>query len=631
MRAHLTSGLAGLAILASACASAPQSMADPEAPVVAPASGPEARIASRLPQDEVVYFVIPDRFENGDPSNDRGGIEGTRLEHGFDPTSRGFYLGGDLKGLTERLDYIQGLGATAIWLGPIYQNKAVQGPAGEESAGYHGYWITDFTRTDAHLGEDADMRAFVEGAHARGMKVYLDIITNHTADVILYRECNDPGWTGERVYGGCPYRSKADYPWTTRGGPDGEAINEGFLGTGEAVQTRENFAQLTDPAYAYTPFIPEGEEAVKVPAWLNDVRLYHNRGHSDFRGESSLYGDFAGLDDLMTSHPRVVEGFIDIYKDWITRYRIDGFRIDTAKHVNPEFWRAFNPAMLEHARSLGIEHFYIFGEVYDPDPAGLARFTRVDDFPTVLDFAFQSAVADVLVHGEPTERFERLFRADALYAGSAAHMAPTFVGNHDMGRFAGFLRAEHPDMSDAEMLARVRLAHAMMFFARGVPVIYYGDEQGFVSDGNDQKARETMFAGQVSEYNDNDLIATDATTADSNFDETHPLYRAIASMAELYHGHAALRRGEQVMRLTELEGGIFAFSRLDGERGEYVIVMNMRPQGRQVNVLVDPRTSGFTSLAGLCPQQVETTGVAQFTVPGLDYVVCRSGDWKADE
>ena len=143
----------------------------------------------RLPQDEVIYFVLPDRFDNADPTNDRGGLTGDRLVTGFDPTAKGFYHGGDLKGLIRRLDYIQGLGATALWVGPIFQNKPVQGAKGEESAGYHGYWITDFTRVDTHLGSDADFKALVDSAHARGMKVYMDIIVNHTADVIKYREC----------------------------------------------------------------------------------------------------------------------------------------------------------------------------------------------------------------------------------------------------------------------------------------------------------------------------------------------------------------------------------------------------------------------------------------------------------
>ena len=250
----------------------------------------------RLPQDELVYFVLPDRFENGDPGNDRGGLRGGRLQTGFDPTHKGFFHGGDLAGLTRRLDYIQGLGATAIWLGPIYRNKPVQGPPGQESAGYHGYWVTDFTSVDPHFGTRADLKQFVDAAHARGLKVYLDIITNHTADVIRYRECPDSG--------ACAYRRRADYPYSRQGGMDGPAINPAFLG--DAHQNAENFARLTNPNYAYRVYVPRAEAQVKRPAWLNDPIYYHNRGNFDVAGESYMHGDFFGLDDLFTENPRVV-------------------------------------------------------------------------------------------------------------------------------------------------------------------------------------------------------------------------------------------------------------------------------------------------------------------------------------
>src|SRR3982751_6870422 len=186
------------------------------------ASSATSNYRARLPEDEVIYFVLPDRFENADATNDRGGLSGDRLTTGYDPTHKGFFHGGDLKGLTKRLDYIKGLGATTVWLTPIFANKAVQGPKGQESAGYHGYWITDFTRVDPHLGTDADFKAFVDAAHARGMKVYMDIIANHTADVIKYRECQPNAR--------CAYRSRADYPYTRRGGVTGSAINPAFTG-----------------------------------------------------------------------------------------------------------------------------------------------------------------------------------------------------------------------------------------------------------------------------------------------------------------------------------------------------------------------------------------------------------------
>ena len=89
------------------------------------------------------------------------------------------------------------------------------------------------------------------------------------------------------------------------------------------------------------------------PAWLNDPIYYHNRGNTNWFGESATYGDFVGLDDVATEHPRVVAGMIDIYGSWIDRFGIDGFRIDTARHVNPEFWQAFEPSMMERAKAKG--------------------------------------------------------------------------------------------------------------------------------------------------------------------------------------------------------------------------------------------------------------------------------------
>ena len=105
---------------------------------------------------ERYYFVMADRFANGDKANDLGGLSGDRLKTGYDPTDKGFYHGGDLKGIQGKLDYIKGLGTTAIWLTPSFKNKPVQGTAGNESAGYHGYWITDFTQVDSHFGTNAD-------------------------------------------------------------------------------------------------------------------------------------------------------------------------------------------------------------------------------------------------------------------------------------------------------------------------------------------------------------------------------------------------------------------------------------------------------------------------------------------
>jgi glycosidase len=568
----------------------------------------------RLPEDEVVYFVLPDRFENGDPLNDRGGLSGDRLTTGFDPSHKGFYHGGDLKGLTARLDYIQGLGATAIWLGPVYKNKPVQGGPGEESAGYHGYWITDFTAVDPHFGSDGDMRAFVDAAHKRGMKVYLDIITNHTADVIQYRECLNVA---------CPYRSRADYPYTRKGGPQGAAINEGFAG--DDVRTEVNFARLTDPGYAYTPFVPPAEANVKAPAWLNSPIYYHNRGNSEWWGESSLFGDFVGLDDLMTENPRVVKGFIDIYGDWIANYRIDGFRVDTARHVNPEFWRAFAPAMLQRARGKGIPNFHIFGEVAAEtvDVAQLARHTRVDKFPSVLDFAFARALEETVAGKSGTTVLARLFQDDGLYEGGApaALRLPTFTGNHDFGRFAWLVRRARPQADDDEVLRRVRLSNAMLFLLRGVPVVYYGDEQGFVGHGVDQDSRQDMFASQVASYNDQGLLGTSSTTARANFDALHPLYKQLAGLASLRRQYVELRRGRQVVRAQAREPGLFAASRIGNDGRELLVAFNTSTAPITAQVQIETGTHALKALLGECPAP-NAPGSVKLTLPPLGYVAC---------
>jgi len=568
----------------------------------------------RLPEDEVVYFVLPDRFENGDPGNDRGGLGGDRLTTGFDPSSKGFYHGGDLKGLTARLDYIQGLGTTAIWLGPVYKNKPVQGGPGEESAGYHGYWITDFTSVDPHFGTDDDLHAFVDAAHKRGIKVYLDIITNHTADVIQYREC---------INAACPYRSRADYPYTRKGGPQGAPINEGFAG--DDVHTEINYARFTDPNYAYTPFVPPAEANVKVPAWLNSPIYYHNRGNSEWWGESSLFGDFVGLDDLMTENPRVVKGFIDIYGDWISNYRLDGFRVDTARHVNPEFWRAFAPAMLQRARSKGIPNFHIFGEVAAEtvDVAQLARHTRVDKFPSVLDFAFARAVEESVAGNAGTTVLARLYQDDGLYEGGApaALRLPTFTGNHDFGRFAWLVKRARPQAGDDELMKRVMLSNAMLFLLRGVPVVYYGDEQGFIGHGVDQDCRQDMFASQVASYNDQGLLGSTSTTAGANFNALHPLYKQISGLASLRKQYVELRRGRQVVRSQSREPGLFAASRIGNDGRELLVAFNTSMTAITARVQVETRTRNFKALIGDCPAP-DVPGSVRLTIPPLGYVAC---------
>jgi glycosidase len=154
-----------------------------------------------------------------------------------------------------------------------------------------------------------------------------------------------------------------------------------------------------------------------------------------------------------------------------------------------------------------------------------------------------------------------------------------------------------------------------------VPTIYYGDEQGFLGDGNDQDAREDMFASKVAVYNDNNLIGSDATTAQANFDANHPLYRTIRELAEVRKATPALTRGETIFRAGTEGPGLLAFSRiLDGR--EVLVAVNTSTQPIEQNVVVEASSQRFTALAGTCPTAASAPGSVRVTLPALGYAVC---------
>jgi glycosidase len=487
------------------------------------------------------------------------------LIHGFLPVDRGYYHGGDLAGLQSKLDYLQNMGVTSIWVGPIYLNKTVQPDSSNlygHSAGYHGYWILDFLQADTHLGANSEFQALVNDAHSRGINVFMDIVTNHTADVV-------------QLEGNAGYRDKTDFPYIDANGDPFDDSDFAYYG-----QADYNFPSVNSDSFPYTPVVPAGEETAKNPGWLNDPLLYHNRGDSSFSGENSLYGDFFGLDDMWTERKEVVDGMIDIFSFWIETFGVDGFRIDTTKHANMEFWQKFGPDILAAAEAQGIADFFAFGEVFDQNfgPPFLSEFSTRGRLQSTIDFSFQLAARDFASQSGPTENLKNFFEADDYYTDtdSNAYAMPTFVGNHDMGRIGYFLqRVDQQGAGDAELLARSKLAHALMFFSRGQPVIYYGDEQGFTGDGGDKLARQDMFPSQVPEYNDDDLIGTEATTADDNFDPSHPIYQALAGYANAYQVHPALRQGAQIHRYSDSSAGIYAFSRIERtEQIEYMVAFN---------------------------------------------------------
>ncbi|MFE9018395.1 pullulanase-type alpha-1,6-glucosidase [Streptomyces sp. NPDC007808] len=523
-----------------------------------PAPPSDARLAAEPARHEATreqfYFVLPDRFANGDRGNDKGGLTGSRLTTGHDPTDKGFYQGGDLKGLTKRLDYIKGLGTTAIWMAPIFKNQPVQGTGANASAGYHGYWITDFTQVDPHFGTNKDLQTLISKAHAKGMKVFFDVITNHTADVVDYEE---------KSY---DYLSKGAFPYLTK---DGKPFDDADYADGA-----ERFPAVDSDSFPRTPTVAKRN---KVPSWLNDPTMYHNRGDSTFAGESSTHGDFSGLDDLWTERPEVVSGMAKIYQRWVRDFDIDGFRIDTVKHVNMEFWTQWATALDSYAAKQGRDDFFMFGEVYSADTDITSPYVTEGRLDATLDFPFQEAARQYASQGGSANKLAHVFGADYKYTTDKANAYEqvTFLGNHDMGRIGHFLKQDNPKATDAELLKKDRLANELMFLSRGNPVVYYGDEQGFTGAGGDKDARQTLFASRTADYLDDDQLGTDRTHASDAYDTKAPLYRRISALSKLRKAHPALADGVQTERYAADGAGVYAFSRTDARTGtEYVVAFN---------------------------------------------------------
>ena len=463
---------------------------------------------------DLIYFVMTDRYKDGDTSNDKLA--------GFDPTNTAFFHGGDLKGLIgncspgdDGLARIKSLGFTAVWLTPL----VVQQAPTSNSAGYHGYWGVDFTNVDPHLGSNADLDSLSQCAKKLGLKLILDVVTNHTGDIIRYNE--------------------------------------------------------------KTAYIPEELKSAKSPAWLNDITNYHNVGDmSRCWGDGSCMqlGDFYGLDDVATEKPVVYQGWADVYGDWIKRYGFAGFRVDTARHVDDLFFQRWSPLIQDAAHSVGQNNFTIFGEVWEQNPIALMPYIRVNKLQTALDFPFQNFAVDWASGNSDASIINNLFSYDDIYtsAQSSAYDLVTFLGNHDMGR-AAFLIEGKKLNPESQLLPRVKLAHALMYLSRGIPTVYYGDEVGMTGTGNgsDQLARQDMFSTSLSIWKKEKRVGTPSVGNGDSFalTKSSPIAQYLEQLSNLRKNNPALANGQMQVRYAK--GPIFAFSKLaDGEKSEYLVLLN---------------------------------------------------------
>jgi glycosidase len=478
-------------------------------------------IRSAMARDNI-YFLMTDRYQNGDTSNDEMGMSGPRELTGFDPTSAVHYHGGDLAGLTggctsgNGVKRLKDMGFTAIWITPPFKQRYVQG----SSAAYHGYWITDFTDIDPHLGTKQDFKNLVECAHSQDMKVVLDIVVNHTGDVNYYTSGN---------YDFGDYR---------------------------------------------TPKVSPNDTNLRKPAFLNNLNNYHNRG--DIRNfqnkEQYQYGDIYGLDDIATENEEVVEGFAQVYAGWVNEYGVDGFRIDTAKHLDEGFFGKWWPRVVELTKEKK-PGLFAFGEYYDSNTGVLTEFVRDKGLPSLLDFAFQDAAVQFSA-GNSVSNLTKVFAADDWYITNKTNVynQATFFANHDMGRFG--LMLKYAGSTPQDLLGDALLGYDLLYMSRGIPSVYYGDEVGIIGSGRDKDARHDLFPTEVESWQTESRIGANPIGTGSYLDErNHPIQKRITALNALRSSHPALSGGAQIQRYSA--GSVVAFSRIDAEsRAEYLVALN---------------------------------------------------------
>ena len=471
---------------------------------------------------EAVYFVMTDRFVNGDPSNDQrdqGGAHRTfdiPLAPCDGQVGNIGYLGGDFRGLLYNAGYIRDLGFTAVWLTPIVDNPDQAFTGGDEvtcdgfltdrgKTGFHGYWGVNFYRLDEHLpSAGLDFSGLTAGLRAQGLKTVLDIVGNH----------GSPAWT-------MPVAQPQ--------------FGQLFDAGGRLVADHQNLPpDRLDPA-------------------RNPLHAFYNDKP-----------DLAQLSDLDAGNPAVMDYLVGAYLQWIGQ-GVDALRIDTIRHQPLSFWREFSDRI-----RAGHPGMYMFGEAFDYDAAKIAPFTLPQNGGiSVLDFPMKQAMDEVF--GRSGAGFERMVPALQLEDGPYANVydLATFYDNHDMRRL---------DASDAGFID----AHNWLFTARGIPVVYYGSETGFMR-GQAEHGGNRAYFGQ-------DRI--DAAPASA-------IHRELKRIATLRRESPALQRGLQLP--VELAGDRAAFYRVYQHKGTAqtaLVLLNKgdAPQAFTVSRYLQPGTwrDGFS-------------------------------------
>ncbi|WP_432277769.1 alpha-amylase family glycosyl hydrolase [Lysobacter stagni] len=490
---------------------------------------------------EAVYFVVTDRFVNGDPSNDhrdQGGPDPAtrtfdRLTPGSDQGDNIGYLGGDFKGIVDHLDYIRGMGFTALWVTPIVDNPDEAFTGGKPAqkggfltdggkTGYHGYWGVNFYRLDEHLPSPGlDFAGLASAVHGKDMKLVLDIVGNH----------GSPSYTMPKAQ---------------------PKFGQVFDREGKLVADHQNLRpEQLDPAN-------------------NPLHRFYNTTPG-----------LAELSDLNENNPAVMDYLSGAYAQWIAQ-GADALRIDTIGWLPHPFWHEFVARMRKQKPGM-----FMFGEAFEYDATKIAEHTLAKNAGvSVLDFPLKQGLEKVFGHEQAgfEELAGRLFLREGPYANP--YDLATFYDNHDMARL---------DATDDGFID----AHNWLFTARGIPVVYYGSEVGFMRGRPEHDGNRNYFGAE--------RIAGAPQ---------HPIAQHLTRIAHVRAASPALQRGLQLN--VELKGDRAAFYRViqhDGVAQTALVLLNKgaTPASFEVKQWLQPGTWRAAVAGG--EKKVRAGGALRATVP----------------
>jgi glycosidase len=511
-------------------------------------------------RNQNIYQIITDRFYNGDTANDVAGLPN------FNASNGGQAHGGDFKGIEQKLDYIQALGATAIWISPVLKNA---------NGDYHGYAATDFYAVNPRMGTLAELQSLTREAQKRGILVICDVVVNHASTWV---DSGDAGWPNF-VYPPAGYNLR---------------YNSG------------------GQQYA-APFDNASLQAQFGNTNLNNI--FHNNGTTQNWSDATQVelGELLSLDDLKTETPYIRQKMREIWAYWIQTVGFDSYRLDTVKHVEMGFWDDWSPAMRAVAQAADKPNFFQFGEVFDGSDAKVGSYTGtktsgVYKMESVLDYPLYYQMGSVFATatgntGQIEARYNNLTTAN--YDASSLDSLVLNLDNHDNPRFLA---------ATGSTTARLEMALVFMYTTRGIPSLYYGTEQDF-NGGADPANREDMFDG----------LYEQGPSLGDNFNMTHPRFQLVAKLNNLRRLYPALCTGTHHSLWANFGApGLLAYARRIGTTEEVYVVMNTATTAQTIGARPTIHPAGTVLVNLINPAETVTVvagtdGIPSMSIPASSF------------